>query len=109
MGAQLKGAFVLYGEGWEAEKSAIQAMAPSANIIEAPEQMRPSAVSVGLAGVLRLARGERAGVGISPLYVQRPEAEVKYEESGGISPVARRQAKVAGKLTPRRVRTKRKS
>jgi tRNA threonylcarbamoyladenosine biosynthesis protein TsaB len=109
LGAQLKGAFVLYGEGWEAEKSAIQAMAPSANIIEAPEQMRPSAVSVGLAGILRLARGERAGVGISPLYVQRPEAEVKYEESGGISPVARRQAKVARKLTPRRLRTKRKS
>ena len=37
--------------------------------------------------VLRLARGERAGVGISPLYVQRPEAELKYEQSGGVSPV----------------------
>ena len=52
---------------------------------------------------------ERAGVGISPLYVQRPEAELKYEESGGISPVARRQAKVAKTLTSRRRNTKRKS
>jgi tRNA threonylcarbamoyladenosine biosynthesis protein TsaB len=109
LGEQLTGSFVVYGEGWEAEKSAIQAMGRSANIIEAPEQMRPSAVSVGLAGIHRLLRGERAGVGISPLYVQRPEAELKYEESGGISPVARRQAKVAKILTPRRRNTKRKS
>jgi len=53
---------------------------------------------VGLAGLLRLSRGERAGLGVSPLYVQRPEAELKYEEAGGVSPVARRREKIARKL-----------
>ena len=53
--------------------------------------MKPSAVSIGLAGIERLRRGEYAGIGISPLYVQRTAAELKYEESGGVSPVALRQ------------------
>jgi tRNA threonylcarbamoyladenosine biosynthesis protein TsaB len=53
---------------------------------------------VGLAGLLRLSRGERAGLGVSPLYVQRPEAELKYEEAGGVSPVTRRREKIARKL-----------
>ena len=104
LGKQLSGRMVLYGEGWEAEKAAIQASAAqSAVIIEAAPQMRPSAVSVGLAGLVRLARGERAGLGFSPLYVQRPEAELKYEQSGGVSPVARRREKVAQKLKKRLV------
>ncbi len=75
--------------------------------------MKPSAVSVGLAGIARLQRGERAGVGVSPLYVQRPEAELKYEQSGGVSPVAHRQEKVARKLKNRTAlagtRTRRKA
>ena len=91
----------MYGEGWETEKAAIKAAVGTAVIMEAAEQMRPSAVSVGLAGLLRLSRGDRAGLGISPLYIQRPEAELKYEQSGGISPVARRQEKVAQKLKSR--------
>ena len=99
LGQQLSGPVVLYGEGWEREKTAIKASAVGAAIItEAAEHLRPSAVSVGLAGLLKLSRGERAGLGISPMYVQRPEAELKYEESGGVSPVARRQEKVARKL-----------
>jgi tRNA threonylcarbamoyladenosine biosynthesis protein TsaB len=104
LGKQLSGPVVLYGEGWEREKEAIRAnMPPSAVITEAPARMRPSAVSVGLAGLERLSRGERAGIGISPLYVQRPEAEIKYEQGGGLSPVARRQEKVAQKLRNRLV------
>jgi len=75
--------------------------------------MRPSAVSVGLAGLLRLSRGDRAGLGISPLYIQRPEAELKYEQSGGISPVARRQEKLArtlkSRLDKKPARTRRKA
>jgi tRNA threonylcarbamoyladenosine biosynthesis protein TsaB len=99
---QLNGPVVLYGEGWESEKGAIRAnVAPSVMITESAAQMRPSAVSVGLAGLVRLSRGELAGVGISPLYIQRPEAELKYEQSGGVSPVARRQEKVARKLRNR--------
>ena len=39
--------------------------------------MAASAVSIGLAGLERLARGDIAGQGLSPRYVQRAEAEVK--------------------------------
>jgi tRNA threonylcarbamoyladenosine biosynthesis protein TsaB len=63
--------------------------------------MKPSAISIGLAGLERLRRGEYAGVGMSPLYVQRTAAELKYEESGGISPVALRQARVTRKVNDR--------
>jgi tRNA threonylcarbamoyladenosine biosynthesis protein TsaB len=101
LGKQLSGPVVVYGEGWETEKAAIKAAVGTAVIMEAAEQMRPSAVSVGLAGLLRLSRGDRAGLGISPLYIQRPEAELKYEQAGGISPVIRRQEKVAQKLKRR--------
>ena len=64
--------------------------------------MKPSAVSIAMAGMVRLRRGECAGIGVPPFYVQRPEAELKYEQSGGISPVARRKDKVARKLKNRR-------
>lgn len=102
LGKQLSGPVVVYGEGWESEQAAIRAGAGETAVIrEAAEQRKPSAISVGLAGLLRLSRGERVGVGISPLYIQRPEAELKYEQSGGISPVARRQEKVARKLKNR--------
>jgi tRNA threonylcarbamoyladenosine biosynthesis protein TsaB len=63
--------------------------------------MKPSAVSIGLAGIERFQRGEYAGIGISPLYVQRTAAELKYEESGGLSPVAQRQERVARKVSAR--------
>jgi tRNA threonylcarbamoyladenosine biosynthesis protein TsaB len=91
---------VCYGEGWTTGSAAIRAaIQPSVTIAEAPvSAMRPSAVSIGLAGIVKLQRGEQAGLGVSPFYVQRAEAELKYEASGGVSPVARRQAKIARKL-----------
>ena len=98
LGTQLSGPVVVYGEGWQVEQAAIRAAAEKALITEAAAHMKPSAVSVGLAGLLRLSRGEQAGLGVSPLYIQRPEAELKYEQCGGISPVTRRQEKVARKL-----------
>lgn len=102
LGKQLNGSVMLYGEGWEMEQAAIKAaMGHTAMITVATEHMRPSAVSIGLAGMVRLKRGERAGLGVSPLYIQRPEAELKYEQSGGVSPVTRRQEKVARKLKNR--------
>ena len=105
LGKQLSGPVVVYGEGWESEKVAIRASAPGCPLIsEAAEQMRPSAVSIGLAGLVRLSAGERTGVGVSPLYIQRPEAEIKYEQAGGLSPVARRKEKVARKLRNRLAR-----
>jgi tRNA threonylcarbamoyladenosine biosynthesis protein TsaB len=102
LGAQLAGEVLLFGEGWEHEKAAIMAGAASRAVLtEAHAQMRPSAVSVGLAGLLRLSRGEQTGLGVSPLYIQRPEAELKFEQSGGVSPVARRREKIARKLRDR--------
>jgi len=103
----LQDSVVIYGEGWHTESAAIRAaLPPSVSLAAAPpEAGKPSALSVGLAGLAKLRRGERAGIGVRPLYVQRSEAEIKFEESGGLSPVARRQAKVARKLGARPVVT----
>jgi tRNA threonylcarbamoyladenosine biosynthesis protein TsaB len=102
LGKQLDGPVILYGEGWEREQAAITgAMGPRVRVSISPEHMRPSAVSIGLAGLARLIRGEKVGHVVSPLYVQRPEAELKYEQSGGVSPVARRQEKISRKFKNR--------
>ena len=103
LGSSLTGTVLVFGEGWTVEASAIRASnPPSATVVEAPDPaMKPSAVSIGLAGIERLRRGESAGIGISPLYVQRTAAELKYEESGGLSPVALRQKRVAEKGSAR--------
>ena len=103
LGNSLTESTLLFGEGWTVEASAIRAaLPPSIKIVEAQDQaMKPSAVSIGLAGIERLRRGEQAGIGISPLYVQRTAAELKYEESGGISPVLLRQERVAKKVQAR--------
>lgn len=108
LGQALAGSTLLFGEGWTIEEAAIRAaMARSVAIIPASDPAgRPSAVSIGLAGMERLKRGETAGVGVSPLYVQRPEAELKYEQSGGVSPVARRRERVAKKLAAHRERAR---
>ena len=100
LGSGLAESLLVFGEGWTVEASAIRgSIAPSVTVTEGPEAaMKPSAVSIGLAGIERLRRGERAGTGISPLYVQRTAAELKYEESGGFTPVALRQERVARKV-----------
>jgi tRNA threonylcarbamoyladenosine biosynthesis protein TsaB len=94
---------ILFGEGWTTESAAVRAaLRDSGTPVEAPEEAaQPSAVSLALAGMQRLRRGEQAGIGISPIYVQRAEAELKYEQSGGLSPGVRRQAKIARKLGAR--------
>jgi tRNA threonylcarbamoyladenosine biosynthesis protein TsaB len=103
LGSSFTGSTLVFGEGWTVEASAIRAsIPPSATAVAAPDTaMKPSAVSIGLAGIERLRRGEYAGTGISPLYVQRTAAELKYEESGGLSPVALRQKRVARKVSTR--------
>jgi tRNA threonylcarbamoyladenosine biosynthesis protein TsaB len=102
LGSCLTGSTLVFGEGWTVEASAIRSsIPPSATIAEAPDSSKPSAVSIGLAGIERLRRGEYAGTGISPLYVQRTAAELKFEESGGLSPVALRQERVARKVNAR--------
>jgi len=104
LGSSLTEPVLVFGEGWTVEASAIRSSIPfSANAIEAPDSaMKPSAVSIGLAGIERLRRGEVAGAGIGPLYVQRTAAELTYEASGGISPVILRQERVARKVNARR-------
>lgn len=106
LGGSLSGSVLVLGEGWTTEEEAIRASIPSsATVVEAPDSaMKPSAVSIGLAGIERLRRGEYAGTGIGPLYIQRTAAELKYEESGGLSPAALRQKRVARKAIPRSVK-----
>ncbi|TKB68159.1 MAG: tRNA (adenosine(37)-N6)-threonylcarbamoyltransferase complex dimerization subunit type 1 TsaB [Nitrospira sp.] len=103
LGNSLTESVLVLGEGWTVEESAIRAsISPSVTVTKAPDSsQKPSAVSIGLAGLERLRRGEHAGIGISPLYVQRTAAELKYEESGGISPVVLRQERVARKVKAR--------
>lgn len=102
----LTGVMVMFGEGWTMMEPAIRsALPPGATVLPAPcEASRPSAVTVGQAGIERLRRGEVAGDQVAPLYVQRTEAEIRYEQSGGVSPVARRQARVATKTAARAAR-----
>jgi tRNA threonylcarbamoyladenosine biosynthesis protein TsaB len=103
LGNSLTESVLVFGEGWMEEESAIRtSISSSVTMIEAPDSAKkPSAVSIGLSGIERLRRGEHAGIGISPLYVQRTAAELKYEESGGISPVVLRQERVARKVKAR--------
>ena len=103
LGASLIGSVLVFGEGWTVEAPAIRAsIPPSTTVVEVPDlAMKPSAASIGLAGIERLRRGESAGIGISPLYVQRTAAELKYEESGGVSPVVLRQRRVVRKANAR--------
>ena len=109
LGSSLTNRSSYSAKGGRSKQSAIRAsIPPSITVTEAPDSsMKPSAVSIGLAGLERLRRGEYAGVGISPLYVQRTAAELKYEESGGISPVALRQ-RTGRKKSEARVRAARK-
>lgn len=102
----LTGATTMSGEGWTMMEPAIRsALSPCVTVLPAPgEASQPSAVTVGLAGIQRLRRGEVAGDQVAPLYVQRTEAEIRYEQSGGVSPVARRQARVASKTAARAAR-----
>ncbi|ALA57894.1 putative Peptidase M22 [Nitrospira moscoviensis] len=97
---------LLFGDGWSAMETEIRAALPSSvRAIEGPPSaVKPSAVAVALMGIERLRRGERAPMQVVPLYVQRAEAELKYEQSGGVSPVARRQERVKRKVAERLAR-----
>ena len=100
---------MLLGVGWTAMESEIRAaLPPSIKVIGGPPSAgKPSAVTVGLVALEKLRQGEAAGLQITPLYVQRAEAELKYEQSGGLSPVARRQERVNRKVAERLARGRR--
>jgi tRNA threonylcarbamoyladenosine biosynthesis protein TsaB len=76
---------LVFGEGWLSHQDTLRPLLAQqgVQVIEPPTvPIRPSAVAVGLAGAERLYRGETAGLGLSPLYVQRAEAEIVWERQG---------------------------
>ena len=97
---------LVFGEGWSSMEAEIRtALCPSVAISPGPEEaVKPSAVSVALLGMQCLQQGKIAGAQVAPLYIQRAEAELKYEQSGGVSPVARRQERVVRKVAERLAR-----
>ena len=91
----------LFGDGWQAYGADIRQAIESVggNIQEvAPEQQRSSAVGVALAARRRLESGWVPEVSIVPLYVQRTEAEIKFDEQQGVSALERRRERVAKKM-----------
>jgi tRNA threonylcarbamoyladenosine biosynthesis protein TsaB len=108
LGRSLTAETMVFGEGWSMNEAEIrQHMPPAVAVIGgSAERGRPSAVNVGLVGLGRLHRGQVAGVQVSPHYVQRAEAEIRYEQSGGMSPVARRQERVTRKMGVRLARVR---
>ena len=98
-------AVTLFGDGWQAyERDIRQAVATTgAQVREVEaERQRPSAVSIGLAARLRRATGIVRNEALVPRYVQRTEAEVKFEELQGVSALERRRQRVADKLARRK-------
>jgi tRNA threonylcarbamoyladenosine biosynthesis protein TsaB len=84
----MHGPLVVYGEGWEANRDALQRLLGTGpQIREAPTEARAaSAVSVGQAGRLSLLQGRIAGQGLAPRYVQRAEAELMLERRNEFRP-----------------------
>lgn len=81
----ITGPVIVLGEGWSANEESLLARFTERGVSVEPapaQTMAASAVSVGLAGVSRLVRGERAGKGVAPRYVQRAEAELVWERRG---------------------------
>lgn len=82
LGESITDSTLVLGDGWENNKDELQLVLEErrVQVEEAPPAaMAVSAVSVGLAGLERLARGDQASQGLAPLYVQRAEAEVAWE------------------------------
>ena len=96
----IQGPTLMLGEGWQAYRSEFRRLLGerAADFREAPfEAMSASAVSVGLAGLERLARGDVAKRGVSPQYVQRAEAEVKRDRGVTTTRVPRTHSRLAPK------------
>lgn len=101
---------IVFGAGWSSMGHEIHAaLPPSVTVTVGPDRaFRPSAIQVARIGMELLWRGEIAGEVIGPLYVQRAEAEIQYEQSGGVSSVARRQKRVETKIAERMARAHRR-
>lgn len=96
---------LVFGDGWSAMQLEIRAALPrSIAVSVGPLEIKPSAAAVAVLGGQRFRRGEIAADQVAPLYVQRTEAELQYDQSGGVSPVMRRQARVTKKIADRLAR-----
>lgn len=102
---------LVFGAGWSSMESEIRAaLSESVTVTVGPHPVfKPSAIQVAHIGIERLRRGQIAGDLVTPVYVQRAEAEIQYERSGGVSPVARRQQRVETKVAERLARGRRRS
>ncbi len=100
---------MIFGSGWVAMESEIRRALSVTVTVGSESAMMPSAVHVAQVGLMRLRQGEIAGDVVTPLYVQRAEAEVQYDQSGGISPVVRRQKRVEKKVAERLARGRRRA
>jgi tRNA threonylcarbamoyladenosine biosynthesis protein TsaB len=101
---------MVFGLGWSSMEAEIRAALPeSVTVTVGPDHaFRPSAIHVARIGIEHIQRGEIAGSAVAPLYVQRAEAEIQYERSGGISPVTRRRNRVENKVAARLARNRRR-
>ncbi len=102
---------LVFGAGWSAMESEIRsALSNSVTLTVGPDHVfKPSAIQVARIGMEGFRQGAIAGDLILPLYVQRVEAEIQYERSGGASPLARRQQKIDTKAGKRSARGRRRS
>lgn len=102
---------LVFGPGWSSIESEMRAaLSESVAVTEGPRHLfKPSAIHVAQIGMERLRRGEIAGDLVAPLYVQRAEAEIQHEQSGGVSPVARRRQRIETKVAARLARRSRRS
>lgn len=102
---------LVFGAGWSSMESEIRAAlpAPVTVTVGPPHVFKPSATHVARIGLERIRRGEIAGNLVMPLYVQRTEAEIQYDRSGGVSPVERRRQRVETKVAERLARGRRQS
>lgn len=107
----LHGPILVFGAGWVTMAPETHDLLAKMGIVTVESEgiFTPSAVSVARIGMARLRRGEIAGEVVAPLYVQRAEAEIQYERSGGLSSVARRQNRVERKAAERLARGRRRS
>ncbi len=93
------GEAVVYGDGWLAYGADVRRfMGTKAAYVWEVDLQHPSALAVAEAAGARFERHEVAGIGITPRYVQRTEAEVQFERHQDRSSVERRRDRVASKL-----------
>lgn len=101
----------VFGDGWQAYGEEIrQALQGTGVTVQevAADRQRPSAVSVGLAARQRRATDQATEEVLVPRYVQRTEAEVKFDELQGVSALERRRERVAKKLAQRNTGARRR-